>query len=390
MFKQLIKQCARMFTIAGVLSTLLLPSAASAESPQPLTPAFTYQGQLRDGSGPVNGDCDFQFSLWSVPVRAEVADQVGSVIGLTLRVTNGLFTAQLNSSSEFGAAAFTGEQRWLQTAVRCPAGGGDFTTLAPRQELSATPYALGLRPGAVIAGTEARIVTAITTAPEGVGLYGEHSATTGAGVGVLGRTYSTAQSAFGVNGVVESTNPGPLSAGVRGSNRGEGKEGVGVMGSHNGFGLGVYGVSSGVGVYGQARQQGTGTGVMAEGAGVGSAALAMTNGAIRYQGAGKSTATPIFIHEVTKASLCVFGTVLDNPYINGDPNAILLVTPQSRLDPVGEFVLESLPVSVLYTGPADFYNCPANRWMLLKENPNNSAPPTIAEGMLYNIMAVKP
>ena len=34
--------------------------------------------------------------------------------------------------------------------MRCPAGGGAYTTLTPRQLLAATPYAHGLRPGALI------------------------------------------------------------------------------------------------------------------------------------------------------------------------------------------------------------------------------------------------
>ena len=60
-------------------------------------------------------------------------------------VTNGLFTVTL----DFGTAAFQGDARWLQIAVR-PTGGGSYTTLAPRQALTATPYAMSLVPGAVI------------------------------------------------------------------------------------------------------------------------------------------------------------------------------------------------------------------------------------------------
>lgn len=45
-------------------------------------------------------------------------------------------------SLEFGASAFTGDKRWLEIAVRSPAGSGSFTTLTPRQPLTASPYAL--------------------------------------------------------------------------------------------------------------------------------------------------------------------------------------------------------------------------------------------------------
>jgi hypothetical protein len=53
-------------------------------------------------------------------------------------VSDGLFTVQL----DFGSNAFTGDARWLQISVRCPAGSGDWTTFTDRQELTATPYAL--------------------------------------------------------------------------------------------------------------------------------------------------------------------------------------------------------------------------------------------------------
>lgn len=44
---------------------------------------------------------------------------------------------------DFTASPFlTGEARWLQAAVRCPAGSGSFVTLAPRQPLTAAPFAL--------------------------------------------------------------------------------------------------------------------------------------------------------------------------------------------------------------------------------------------------------
>jgi len=40
---------------------------------------------------------------------------------------DGLFTAELNSAGEFGPNAFNGAARWLEIAVRSPAGGGGFT-----------------------------------------------------------------------------------------------------------------------------------------------------------------------------------------------------------------------------------------------------------------------
>lgn len=57
-----------------------------------------------------------------------------------MTVTNGLFTTQL----DFGASAFTGDARYLEVRVRPGSSTGAYTTLSPRQQLTATPYALAL------------------------------------------------------------------------------------------------------------------------------------------------------------------------------------------------------------------------------------------------------
>jgi hypothetical protein len=96
---------------------------------------FTYQGQLRDASGPIDGVCDLQFTLWD-----SLADgsQAGSTVLLEgVLLEDGLFTARL----DFGATAFQGQARFLEVSAGCPAGSG-YVTLAPRQELTASPYAL--------------------------------------------------------------------------------------------------------------------------------------------------------------------------------------------------------------------------------------------------------
>ena len=109
---------------------------------------FTYQGLLRSGGNPVSGTCDLRFSLWD-------ADSGGLQIGGTQTVANvtvigGAFTVLLNNAEQFGEGAFNGQARWLEIAVNC---GNGFTTLSPRQALTPTPYALSLRPGAVISRT---------------------------------------------------------------------------------------------------------------------------------------------------------------------------------------------------------------------------------------------
>jgi len=105
----------------------------------PLSTAITYQSQLKDNGVPVSGSCDFQFSLWTA--QGGGSQIGGTVSALSVTVVNGLFEAQI----DFGAASFPGDARWLQVAVHCPTGVGGFTTLAPREPLTAAPYALQTR-----------------------------------------------------------------------------------------------------------------------------------------------------------------------------------------------------------------------------------------------------
>jgi hypothetical protein len=100
---------------------------------------FTFQGQLENAGAAVNGNCDMAFRLYDDPAAGT---QIGSAITTTVPVSNSLFTVMLNTGGEFGANAFDGAARWLDMAVRCPAGSGDYITLTPRQPLTPAPYAL--------------------------------------------------------------------------------------------------------------------------------------------------------------------------------------------------------------------------------------------------------
>ncbi|HOV31383.1 MAG TPA: hypothetical protein PLX92_04680 [Anaerolineaceae bacterium] len=121
---------------SGVLAVLFLTLAVSLAFAQaPLGTAFTYQGQLKSEGQPYTGTCDFQFGLYNVPTGGM---SLGDLTLTSVPLTEGYFTVQL----DFGADAFTGEERWLDISVRCPAGTGDYTQLQPRQELTAAPYAL--------------------------------------------------------------------------------------------------------------------------------------------------------------------------------------------------------------------------------------------------------
>jgi hypothetical protein len=99
------------------------------------TSAFTYQGRFNDSGAaqPTNGQYDFRFDL---------VDFANSPVGPTqfasgLQVTGGVFTVQL----DFGSDPFTsGANRYLVIAVKRPADPA-YVTLAPRQQLTSSPFA---------------------------------------------------------------------------------------------------------------------------------------------------------------------------------------------------------------------------------------------------------
>jgi hypothetical protein len=96
--------------------------------------AFTYQGRLASAGIPITGQYDFDFRLFDAVTGG---NHIGSDVFITNQtITAGLFTVQL----DFGAAAFNGTAMWLEIGVR-PAGGGAYTTLAPRQPLTPAPFA---------------------------------------------------------------------------------------------------------------------------------------------------------------------------------------------------------------------------------------------------------
>lgn len=256
------------------------PLSPAGGGPGNVTSQFTYQGLLKSGGEPVNANCDFLFSLWNesgagAPPTGGL--QVGATQTVTVvSVTEGLFTVVL----DFGSDAFDGQRRYLQIAVRCPAGGGTYTPLDSRQLLWATPYALSLRPGAMISGTvnsgatvyggAALSASNVSTDTNTAGLAGVSASTAGAGVlghatstsgyaygvigdslstsgrGVYGRATATSGSTVGVKGVSDSTG----GAGVQGQATAITGTTYGVYGeSKSPIGIGGYFESDGAGVY---------------------------------------------------------------------------------------------------------------------------------------------
>ena len=225
-----------LLAIAGGLLTRNLQaqeSPAETESTTAaLSTAFNYQGQVADDAGePIDGACDLRFGLHDALTGGA---KVGEVTKGNQPVADGLFAVQL----DFGSA-FKGDARWLEIAVRCPAGSGDYTTLSPRQEVSAVPYALSVRPGARIegsvpagAGFEAGLRVTNTSPDAPIALFGITTATSGLATGVAGGNSSP-------DGVAVSGYSSPAGTGVRGV----AFNGAGVWGSSVDA-SGVYGEST--------------------------------------------------------------------------------------------------------------------------------------------------
>lgn len=124
---------------ARELSVVAALSFACLAAGQPLTPAFTYQGELNVAGTPPTGTYDFRFRLFD-------ALSGGGQVGATLCADNvavdaGRFAATL----DFGAQ-FSGAQRFLEIDVRQDTGlscanAAGFTTLGGRQPLTAAPFA---------------------------------------------------------------------------------------------------------------------------------------------------------------------------------------------------------------------------------------------------------
>lgn len=225
-------------------------SPAGGGGPGPIGSGFSYQGQLKSGGVPVNGTCDFQFSLWDqagTGAPPSGGTQYGTVATqLAVPVSKGLFTVVLNDANQFTDNAFIAA-RWLEIAVSCPTGSNIYMTLSPRQPLTAAPYASGLRPGTRVRGSAYQILKVQSDAPtgsipavvtgemisalDGVGVYGSSNSTAAgsAGAGVWGRTWNLAGA--GVKGTGLNGSAGVLGEAVTNG-------GIGVRAMSNGVGLG--------------------------------------------------------------------------------------------------------------------------------------------------------
>lgn len=274
----------------------------SIEAATALSTAFTYQGRLTDGGSPANGVYDLRFILYDAETGGA---QVGSIVPKEdVTVTNGLFSVEL----DFGASAFIGDARWLEIAVRPGSGTGatGYTILSPRQPVSPSPYALFAKAAGSVAVPFTAAGTTAGAPSTPAGLITVNQA--GTGLAIAGNRTSTDAAQYPA---VLGTNAGG-GAGVQGESTFA--TGVAVQGFAQG--------ASGMGGYFSGP-----TGVKAVSSTPGGAALDV-DGAIKVSGLTPAA----FVHTATVANTNVAScasdqcTLLDNPLINGNPNAILIVT----------------------------------------------------------------
>lgn len=131
-------------TVVIAAALILMAGSAGALTGQPAPEAivdggFNYQGRLTDLNGtPLDGTFPMQFQVYDDSNAGTMLWDSGSV---NVAVDNGLFNVKLGVNP----FDFNGQGLWLRIQV-------DGEWLAPRQELLPVPYALSLRPGAIIQG----------------------------------------------------------------------------------------------------------------------------------------------------------------------------------------------------------------------------------------------
>jgi collagen triple helix repeat protein len=221
-------------------------SFANVAPAEPLGPGITYQGHLSDGGSPANGLYDFQFALYA---SASDGGPVDTVDVDDLMVSNG----DVATTLDFTDAPYDGQALWIEVRVRPGASSDAYTTLAPRQALSATPYALfALSGNAGPPGETGPQGPPGSTGPQGpTGTQGPAGPMGPSGLqgpagpqGVQGPPGV----ALPFSGTISTTNPALL---VANSGVGDGVQGTtnsqrsGVAGVNAGAGSGIYGFSTG-------------------------------------------------------------------------------------------------------------------------------------------------
>ena len=363
-----------VITLLAVLAAIAMVPVATAlgdsGSPQVTTEAdtalgtgFTYQGKLMDAGAPANGNYDIRFVLYDSAVA-------GSAVGNTLlktnvAVVNGLFTVDLDFgtvlvtptatvtatttatvtatataiATPFVEPVFDGNARWLEIAVRPGGTSGSPTVLSPRQPISPAPYALYAKSAGSIA------IPFIA------------SGATGGANGALDITQTSVGVAIAGHRNIADVSGLPA-----------------VLGANNGSGAGVQGQSSyvgaaGIGVQGFAdATQGTG------GRFQGATGIEV-DGAIKVSGSNPAA----FVQIAAAPNIVGDYTVIDNPMTNGDPNAILIVTP------IGTDGTTAIPTVGVFYNTAGGSAAQQNKWAIQLTDQTG----TVAVGAKFNVLVIK-
>lgn len=316
-------------------------SGRNVESATALGTGFTYQGRLTDAGSPANGTYDLRFILYD-------AETAGAAVGSTVSkedvaVSNGLFSVDL----DFGGAAFNGDARWVEIAVRPGSSTGSHTVLSPRQPISPAPYALFAKAAAGIAVPFSASGTSAGAPSSTTGLFTVTQ--TGTGIGIAGNRTSTDPSAY-----------------------------PGVLGTNAGGGAGVQGESTyvdGVGV------QGFATGANGVGGSFTGPTALEIDGAIKVS--GSSPAAFVFTVDTSgpDRNTCPGdgGSHLPDraAYLPvSDPSAIVLITAVNVLEPVA---------LTWYPAVAPAW-CPGvtNRWVIFTTDAT-----ALSSGDKFNVLVIK-
>ncbi|HMS55027.1 MAG TPA: hypothetical protein PKA27_06465 [Fimbriimonadaceae bacterium] len=264
-------------------------------------------------------------------------------------------------------------------------------------------------------------IRGVSSSPTGTGIMGRYDHATGSGSGVYGST--TSPDGAGVTGVMGAsigkmgTNsalppPWTVPTGVWGAET-SGGLGFGVVGSTTGqssavvgwadqwYGVygysqsragvigyseteeGVYGFSDSVGVradggdiglYATTGPSGVG---LSTGSGTSSGtALHIRNGGLSVTNAGINTSTFVFTHRASASTIIGNFTIIDNPFTNGDPNAILIITPNWNPQNTGG----------TYNNHATgvYYYPPSQKWTIFNQD-GISMP----AGAAFNVLVIK-
>ncbi len=116
-------------TILSILAAA--PMIASATVPTTLQ----FAARLADNGRPVNGSHSFTFTLWNDPAATADANKLWTETQSGVAVSNGVAAATLGSATAIDPTIFAGGAVYLEVMV-------DATTLAPRIQMLAAPYAL--------------------------------------------------------------------------------------------------------------------------------------------------------------------------------------------------------------------------------------------------------